>query len=79
MGASRALKLYKELDVIAVPEDVPEAGIRKGDKGAVVDVAPDGILTVDVVDPATGRTLDMLFVAPGPPPRIAGRWHVGDS
>lgn len=78
MGASRTLKTYKELDVIAVPEDVPEAGIRAGDKGAVVDVAPDGTLTVDVVDPATGRTLDMLFVEPGPPLRIAGRWRVGN-
>jgi hypothetical protein len=67
---------YQELDVIRVPEDVPEAGIRAGDEGAIVDIAPDGTLTVDVVEPETGRTLDMLFVEPGPPLRVVGRWRV---
>ena len=70
---------YKELDLIVVPEDVPEAGIKAGDKGAVVDIAPDGTLTVDVLDPKTGRTLDVLNVDPGPPPRIVERWRLGEK
>ena len=68
---------YKELDVIAVPGGVPEAGIEAGDEGVVVDVAPDGTLTVDVVDPKTGRTLDVLNLDPGPPITIVGRWCLG--
>ena len=67
---------YEELDVIRIPEDVPEAGIRAGDLGAVVDIAPDGTLIVDVVDPKTGSTLDVLLLEPGPPLRITGRWGI---
>lgn len=77
MEERRIIGRPKELDVIAVPEDVPEAGIRAGDEGAVVDVAPDGTLMVDVVD-ASGRTLDMLFIEWGPPAKVVGRWHVGE-
>ncbi len=69
---------YKERDVIAVPEGVPEAGIEAGDEAAVVDIAPDGTLTVDVVDPKTGRTLDVLNLDPGPPITIVGRWCLGE-
>ena len=72
-------KVYKELDSVEIPDDVPEAGIRAGDLGAVVDIAPDGTLTVDVVEPGTGRTLDMLFVEPGPPLRVVGRWRAGEA
>ena len=69
----------RELHVITIPEDVPEAGIKAGDQGAVVDVLPGGILTVDVVDPATGRTLDMLDLDPGPPLKIIGRWRINEA
>ncbi len=70
---------YAELDVVRIPEDVPEAGISAGDEGAIVDIAPDGTLTVDVVEPGTGRTLDMLFMEPGPPLRVVGRWRVNNG
>ncbi len=68
---------YRELDVIAVPEDVPEAGIKAGDHGTIVDMT-GGILEVDVVEPETGRTLDVLNLDPGPPLRIVGRWGMGE-
>lgn len=70
---------HKELEIVVVPEDVPEAGIRVGDRATIVDVLPDGTLTVDVVDPKTGRTLDMLDLDPGPPLKVVGRWRVGGA
>lgn len=76
---AEAKRTYKELDVIAIPEDVPEVGIKAGTLGAVVDVMPDGTLVVDVVDKETGRTIDMLYVAPEPEPRVVGRWHLGEQ
>jgi hypothetical protein len=71
---------YREFDVIAVPEDVPEAGIRAGDTGAIVDMT-GGILEVDVVEPETGRTLDVLYLDPSeaPPLKIVGRWRMNEG
>ncbi len=70
---------YRELDVIAVPEDVPEAGIKAGDQvGTIVDMT-GGILEVDVVEPETGRTLDVLYLDPGPPLKIVGRWRLNEG
>ena len=46
---------YKELEVVVLERDVPEAGLQKGDLGAVVEVyEPDG-LEVEFVT-ASGRT-----------------------
>ncbi len=70
---------FRELDVITIPEDVPAVGIRAGDEGAIVDIAPDGTLTVDVVESETGRTLDVLYLDPGPPLRIVGRWRLNEG
>ncbi len=66
------------LDIIAIPDDIPEVGIRAGAEGAVVDVMPDGTLVVDVVNEA-GYTIDMIYIAPEPEPRVVGRWHVGED
>lgn len=75
MGATRASGPYRRLDVIAVPADIPEAGIRAGDSGAVVEVL-GAVLVVDVVEPETGRTLDVLHVEPGPPLHVVERWRI---
>ena len=70
---------YRELDVIAVPEDVPETGIKAGDQGTVIVIfGTGGTLLVDVAD-EDGRTLDMLFMEPGPPLKIVERWRVNDK
>lgn len=71
---------YRELDVIAVPEDVPDAGIRAGDRRTIVDMT-GGILTVDVVEPETGRTLDVLYLDPSeaPPLKLVGRWRLNEG
>ncbi len=73
---------YRELDVIAVPEDLPDVGIEAGDEGAkFVDIAPDGTLAVDVVEPETGRTLDVLHLDPSeaPPLKLVGRWRMNEG
>lgn len=72
------MSAYKELDVITIPEDVPEAGIKAGDRGTVVEVL-GGTLLVDVVVPETGYTLDILLMEPGPPLKIVGRWGVNEG
>ncbi|MDP9477278.1 MAG: DUF4926 domain-containing protein [Actinomycetota bacterium] len=64
---------YRELDVIAIPEDVPDVGIRAGDLGTIVDVFPGGHLTVEVID-GQGRTLGLLDLHHGPPLEVVGRW-----
>ncbi|MBA2712648.1 MAG: DUF4926 domain-containing protein [Rubrobacteraceae bacterium] len=67
---------YRELDTIEVPEDVPEVGIESGAVGTIVDIAPSGILAVEVVE-ESGATVEILDVAPEPTPHVIGRWHVG--
>jgi len=69
---------HELLDVVAIPEDIPEIGIEAGREGAVVDILPDGTLVVDVVN-EDGSTVDMIDLDPGPPARIVGRWHLGED
>lgn len=64
---------FRELDVIAIPEDVPDVGIKAGDPGTIVDVFPGGHLTVEVID-GQGRTLALLDLQYGPPLEVVGRW-----
>jgi len=66
------------LDVITIPEDIPEIDLKAGTKGAVVDIFPDGTLVVDVVD-EDGYTLDLIDIVIDPEPRVVGRWHVGED
>ncbi len=69
---------YRELDTIEVPEGVPEAGIKPGAVGTVVDIAPSGILAVEVVGEG-GATVEIIDVDPEPTPHVIGRWHVGSG
>jgi hypothetical protein len=69
-------RTYHELDTIAIAEDVPEVGIKSGTVGTVVDVAPSGVLAVEVVE-ESGATVEILDVDPEPTPHVIGRWHVG--
>jgi hypothetical protein len=53
---------FRELDTVVLTRDVPEAGLRAGDLGAVVHVyAPDAI-EVEFVT-ASGRTQALLTLA----------------
>ncbi len=40
----------KELDVVALTEDLPEKGLARGQVGAVVDTYPGGAFEVEFVD-----------------------------
>lgn len=55
---------FRELDTVVLARDVPEAGLRAGDLGAVVQVYPAGGLEVEFVT-ASGRTQALLALAPG--------------
>jgi hypothetical protein len=81
MGQERdtGQRSYEEFDVVEIPEDVPEARIKAGDCGTVIEVYSDGTALVDVVEAETSRTLDMLHLSPEPEPRILGRWRVNDE
>lgn len=71
-------RTYSELDTIAIPEDVLDAGIKSGATGTVVDVSPSGILAVEVSDDM-GATLEILDVKTEPEPHVIGRWFVGEG
>lgn len=46
---------FRELDTVVLVRDVPQAGLRAGDLGAVVQVYPPEALEVEFVT-ASGRT-----------------------
>ncbi len=71
-----AHKKYAELETTRIPNDVPEAGIKEGATGTVVDVSPSGVLTVEVSD-EQGVTLALLDISPEPEPHVIGRWYMG--
>ena len=51
--------IFRELDTVVLSRDVPEAGLRSGDLGAVVQVYGDEALEVEFVT-AAGRTQALL-------------------
>jgi ketosteroid isomerase-like protein len=75
---------FRELDTVVLKRDLPEAGLRAGDLGAVVQVYGPDALEVEIVT-ASGRTPalrtldaadvravgddDVLAVRPAPPMR----------
>ncbi len=46
---------FRELDTVVLERDLPEAGLRRGDLGAVVQVYPPDGIEVEFVA-ASGRT-----------------------
>ena len=46
---------FRELDTVVLLRDIPDAGLRAGDLGAVVQVYPSDTLEVEFVA-ASGRT-----------------------
>ena len=50
---------FHELDTVVLLRDLPDAGLRSGDLGAVVLVYGDGALEVEFVT-ASGRTQGLL-------------------
>lgn len=52
----------RELDAVVLERDLPDAGLRRGDLGAVVYVHEDGALEVEFVR-ASGRTQALVSLA----------------
>ncbi|MBW3570113.1 MAG: DUF4926 domain-containing protein [Gemmatimonadetes bacterium] len=53
---------FSELDTVVLVRDMPEAGLRTGDLGAIVQVYADDAVEVEFVT-ASGRTLALQTLA----------------
>ncbi len=51
--------MFKLLDTVALTRDVPSAGLRRGDLGAIVELLPPDAMEVEFVA-ASGRTQALL-------------------
>lgn len=51
--------MYKLLDIVALTHDIPEAGLRRGDLGAVVELLAPDAMEVEFVA-GSGRTQALL-------------------
>ena len=58
--------LFHELDTVVLLRDLPEAGLRSGDLGAIVQVYGGEALEVEFVT-ASGRTQALLTLLQAPP------------
>ena len=63
--------MFNVLDTVALTHDVPSAGLRRGDLGAVVEVLSPSAMEVEFVA-ASGRTEALLTLG------IEDVRHVGD-
>lgn len=63
--------MFKLLDTVALTHDLPAAGLRRGDLGAVVEVLAPDALEVEFVA-ASGRTQALLTLG------VEDVRHVGD-
>ncbi len=55
--------MYKLLDTVALTHDVPSAGLRRGDLGAIVEILAPDAFEVEFVA-ASGRTQALLTLRP---------------
>ena len=63
--------MYKLLDTVALTHDIPNAGLRRGDLGAVVEILASDAMEVEFVA-ASGRTQALLTLG------VADIRQVGD-
>ena len=63
--------MYAVLDTVALTHDIPNAGLRRGDLGAIVEVLAPDTMEVEFVA-ASGRTQALLAL------RLDDFRHVGD-
>ena len=56
--------IFRELDTVVLVRDLPEAGLRSGDLGAVVQVYGEEAVEVEFVT-ASGRTQALLTLPMG--------------
>ncbi len=58
-----ALTIHHALESVVLARDIPDAGLHRGDIGAVVEAFPDGTCEVDFV--ATSGRTQALLTLPG--------------
>lgn len=63
---------YAELEIIEVPEAVPELGIEAGEEGTVVDVYAGGRLVVVEMNLEDGTSSGLVDIDLEPEPRVVG-------
>jgi hypothetical protein len=74
----RAIHTYRELDVIAIPDDVPALGIEAGATGVVDRVYDEG-RKVHVEAIRDGETVGFVTIAPDPEPHVVAHYDVADD
>lgn len=72
MAQARDTRHYEELDVIEIPSDVPEIGVKAGERGTIVDMSGDALI-VEVVA-TSGKTRGLVDMVLDPTPRVVGTW-----
>lgn len=61
---------YRELDMIPMPEPIPELGVQAGEKGTVHDVYDGGRKVFAEVSRDDGTTIGFVDLALHPEPRV---------
>ena len=54
--------MFQLLDTVALTQDIPESGLRRGDLGAIVEVHESGAVEVEFVA-ASGRTQALVTLS----------------
>lgn len=72
---------YEELEVVTLPEAVPELGIDRGRRGTVVEVFDGGRVAMVEVSNDNGETVAFVYLKAdqGEVPRIVDHWAPGSS
>lgn len=79
--ASAKTRTYRELDVVPVPEDIPEIGVRAGDEGTVDTVYDGGRMVSVEMSSGEGRSfafVDLRLEGPAGEPVVAGYTPIGN-
>lgn len=77
---SAKTRAYRELDVVSVPEDIPEIGVRVGDEGTVDTVYDGGRMVSVEMSSEDGRSfafVDLRLEGPDAEPVIVGYTPIG--
>lgn len=79
--ASAKTRTYRELDVVPVPEDIPEIGVRAGDEGTVDTVYDGGRMVSVEMSSEDGRSfafVDLRLEGLAGKPVVAGYTPIGN-
>lgn len=78
---SAKTRAYRELDVVSVPEDIPEIGVRVGDEGTVDTVYDGGRMVSVEMSSEDGRSfafVDLRLEGSDAEPVVFGYTPIGN-